>query len=157
MTISKRLGVAVSVMVLVCLALDLPAWSQGRGQGFRPCPYAPYKCPVKETCKAFEDTGKVVRPSTVTLEDGMHPGMAVTVETKTHGLVNVHLGPVWYLERQEFELNAGDDVRIKGMCEKGQDGKMDVIAYELTQGDHTLHLRDSKGRPNWEAWRKTAD
>ena len=153
----KLVGMSVFVLMALNPMMDFPAWGQGRGQGFRPCPYSPYKCPVKETCKAFEDTGKLVQQSTVTLEEGMHPGMAVTVETKTHGPVTVHLGPVWYLERQEFELKAGDEVHIKGMCEKGQDGKMQVIAYELTQGDHVLHLRDAKGRPNWEAWRKTGD
>ena len=69
---------------------------------------------------------------TETLEDTMHPGMAVVVDTKTQGRVHVHLGPVWYLERQEFEIKPGDEVGIKGMCDK-KDEKMDVIAYELTQ------------------------
>ena len=127
-------------------------WSQGRGQGFRACPYAAYVCPVKDTCKAFDESGKVVQVLTETLADGMYPGMAVVVDTKNQGQVHVSLGPVWYLERQEFELKPGDEVRVKGMCEK--DGKLRVIAYELTKGDYVLQLRDSLGRPNWEAWRK---
>jgi hypothetical protein len=151
------IGAGILAVLVSCFVLEIPAWSQGRGQGFRPCPYSPYKCPVKESCKPFEEAGKVIQVSTVALEDGMHPGMAIAVETKGHGQVNVHLGPVWYLERQEFELQPGDEVRIKGMCEKGQEGKMQVIAYELTKGDDLLHLRDSKGRPNWEAWRKAGD
>jgi hypothetical protein len=150
----QHVGTGILAVLVLCLMLDIPAWSQGRGQGFRPCPYSPYSCPVKDTCKAFDESGKVVQVSTVSLEEGMHPGMAVAVDTKTHGTVHVHLGPVWYLERQEFELKPGDEVHVKGMCEKGTDGKMQVIAYELTQGDHVLHLRDSQGRPNWEAWRR---
>jgi hypothetical protein len=134
-----------------------PAWSQGRGQGFRPCPYSPYSCPVKDVCKPFDESGKVVQVFTESLEEGMHPGMGVVMDTKTHGRVTVHLGPVWYLERQEFELSPGDEVRVKGMCEKGPDGKMQAIAYELTKGDYVLHLRDSQGRPNWEAWRKMSN
>jgi hypothetical protein len=84
----------------------------------------------------------------------MYPGMAIIMDTKTQGQVHVSLGPVWYLERQEFVLTPGDEVRVKGMCEKGKDGKLQVIAYELTKADYVLHLRDSQGRPNWEAWRK---
>jgi hypothetical protein len=73
--------------------------------------------------------------------------------------VHVHLGPVWYLERQEFDLKPGDEVRVKGMCEqqKDKDGKLRLIAYELHKGGFVLHLRDSQGRPNWEAWRKVGN
>ncbi len=87
------------------------------------------------------------------IQEGMYPGMALLVDTKSHGQVLVHLGPVWYLERQEFTINPGDEVGIKGMCDK-LDGKMVVVAYELTKGDYVLQLRDAQGRPNWEAWRK---
>ena len=130
-----------------------PAWS-GRGQVFRPCPYTPYVCQMKGICKPFDEPGKVVQVLTETLAEGMHPGMAIIMDTKGHGQVLVHLGPVWYLERQEFELNPGDEVRVKGMCEKEIDGKLQVTAYELTKGNYVMSLRDSQGRPNWEAWRK---
>jgi len=118
----------LAVFGLLVLGAADSALSQGRGQGFRPCPYTPYLCPVKHTCKPFDASGKVVQ-------------------------VHVHLGPVWYLERQEFAIMPGDEVGIKGMCDK-KDGQMDVIAYELTKGDYVLHLRDAQGRPNWEAWRQ---
>lgn len=147
------LTLGLAALCLLVLGAANSALSQGRGQGFRPCPYTPYLCPVAHTCKAFDDSGKVVQVLTETLEDSMHPGMAVVVDTKTQGRVHVHLGPVWYLERQEFEVKPGDEVGIKGMCDK-KDEKMKVIAYELTKGDYLLHLRDSQGRPNWEAWRK---
>jgi len=153
-----QLVVASLLGLLVwCSVLECPSWSQGRGQGFRSCPYSPYLCSVKDVCKPFDENGKVVQVLTESLEDDMHPGMAVVVDTKTQGQVHVHLGPVWYLERQEFELKSGDEVRVKGMCEKGKDGKLQVIAIELTKGDYALLLRDSQGRPNWEAWRKIGD
>ncbi len=146
----------ITIVILVTLlgwALPHQAGAQGRGQGFRPCPYAPYICPVKAVCKPFDESGKVVQVLSETLEDGMHPGMAVVVDTKNQGQVHVHLGPVWYLERQEFELKPGDKVRVRGMCEK-KDARLQVIAYELSRGEYTLHLRDDQGRPHWEAWRK---
>jgi hypothetical protein len=147
------LTLGLAVLCLMVWGTAVPALSQGRGQGFRPCPYKAYLCPVKAVCKPFDESGKVLQVLTESLEDSMHPGMAIVVETKTRGRVHVHLGPVWYLERQEFELKPGDEVGIKGMCDKKNE-KMDVIAYELTHGDYVLHLRDSQGRPNWEAWRK---
>lgn len=89
------------------------------------------------------------------IAEGMYPGMALIVDTKTMGQVHVHLGPTWYLERQEFEVKTGDEVGIKGMtCTKKEKKELEIIAYELTLGDHVLHLRDTQGRPNWEAWRK---
>jgi len=147
------LTVGAAALCLMVWGTAVPALSQGRGQGFRPCPYSAYVCPVRHTCKPFEASGKVVQVLTESLEDGMHPGMAIVVDTKTQGRVHVHLGPVWYLERQEFDIKPGDEVGIKGMCDKKSE-KMDVIAYELTHGDYVLHLRDSQGRPNWEAWRQ---
>jgi hypothetical protein len=150
----QLVGTSVLILMVWCWAVAGPAWSQGRGQGFRACPYAPYMCPVKGTCKPFDDSGKVLQVLTETLDEGMYPGMAVVVDTKNRGQVHVSLGPVWYLERQEFELKPGDEVRVKGMCEKVKDGKLRVIAFELTKGDYVLQLRDSQGRPNWEAWRK---
>jgi hypothetical protein len=147
------LTLGAAALGLWVLAAAGSALGQGRGQGFRPCPYTPYVCPVRHTCKPFEASGKVAQVLTETLAESMHPGMAVVVDTKTQGRVHVHLGPVWYLERQEFVINPGDEVGIKGMCDQ-QDGKKDVIAYELTKGDYVLHLRDAQGRPNWEAWRR---
>lgn len=138
---------------LLAGSLPSPAAAQGRGQGFRPCLYTSYTCPVGHTCKTFDDRGKVVQVRTETLAEGMHPGMALLVDTKTQGQVLVHLGPVWYLERQEFEIKPGDEVGIKGKCDK-KEGRLEVIAFELTRGDYLLQLRDAQGRPNWEAWRK---
>jgi len=148
--------VLTSVVVMALFSGTIPnlTWGQGRGQGFRPCPYSPYQCSMGQTCKPFDESCKVVQVLTETLETGMYPGMAVIVDTKNQGQVHISLGPVWYLERQDFELKPGDEVRVKGMCEKVKDGKMRVIAFELTKGDYVLQLRDSLGRPNWEAWRK---
>ena len=142
------------VIAILCLALTGPAWPQGRGQGFRPSPYSPYKCPVKAVCQPFDERGRVVTVFSESLEDTMQPGMALLLDTKTRGQVLVHLGPVWYLERQEFELQPGDEVQVKGMCEQAKSGQTEVVAYELVKGDYVLSLRDAQGRPHWEAWRR---
>ncbi|MCK9375385.1 MAG: hypothetical protein M0P73_04460 [Syntrophobacterales bacterium] len=147
------IGTSVLGVMVWCWAVSGPAWGQGRGQGFRPCPYTPYECAAKGVCRPLTITGKVSRVFTETLQDNMYPGMAIIVDTKDRGQVRVHLGPVWYLERQAFSLEPGQEVRVQGVCleEKGQTR---LIAAEVTVGDSVLKLRDMEGKPMWEAWRQ---
>lgn len=147
-------SISVLGLMLWCWALSGPVWSQGRGQGFRPSPYVPYSCPVGDVCRPFDESGKVVRVFSETLADAMEPGMALLLDTKNRGQVHISLGPVWYLERQAFDLKPGDDVQVRGMSEEEKGGKLRVIAFQLIKEDYVLNLRDDLGRPNWEAWRK---
>jgi hypothetical protein len=146
-------GLGLAVVLVMAVVLPPSAMSQGRGQGFRPCPYTPYQCPVTGVCKPLTITGKVSQVFTETLQDKMHPGMAMIVDTRDHGQVWVHMGPVWYLERQEFNLEPGQEVQVQGICLE-EKGKTRLIAAQVTVGDHVLMLRDTEGRPMWEAWRK---
>ena len=152
MRLNRLCSMAVTLAV-VLLAASWPASPQGRGQGFRPCPYEPYKCPAAGVCKPMTITGKVTRVFTETLEDNMYPGMALLVDSKAKGQVRVHLGPVWYLERQEFRLAPGQEVQVKGICLE-EKGKTRLIAAQVRVGDSVLLLRDMEGRPRWEAWRQ---
>ena len=147
------LGLGLAALLGAALIWPPAALSQGRGQGFRPCPYTPYHCPVKGVCKPLTITGKVSQVLTETLQDKMHPGMAILVDSKEKGRVRVHLGPVWYLERQEFDLEPGQEVQVKGICLE-EKGETRLIAAQVTVGDSVLLLRDQEGRPMWEAWRK---
>ena len=146
-------GLVVAALFMIGLILPLPALSQGRGQGFRPCPYTPYQCAAKGICKPLTITGRITQVYTETLHDKMEPGMAINVASKDHGQVRVHLGPVWYLERQAFDPLPGQEVQVQGVCleEKRQTR---LIAAQVTVGDHVLVLRDAAGKPMWEAWRK---
>jgi hypothetical protein len=150
---AKRLFSMVVMMAVMLLAASWPASPQGRGQGFRPCPYKPYQCPAVGVCKPMTITGKVSRVFTETLQDDMYPGMAMLIDTKDQGQVRVHLGPVWYLERQEFSLAPGQEVQVQGIC-LDEKGKIRLIAAQVTVGDSVLLLRDMEGRPRWEAWRQ---
>lgn len=147
-------GFGLTALLVAALVLPISARSQGRGQGFRPCPYSPYLCsPPSNLCRPLTIKGKISRVFSETLQDNMYPGMAIMVDTKDHGLVRVHLGPVWYLERQEFNLTPGQEVQVQGVCLEEQ-GKTRLIAAQVTAGDHVLVLRDPQGQPMWEAWRK---
>ena len=146
------LGLGLVALLMTALVLPLPVMSQGRGQGFRPCPYTPYQCSAKGLCKPLTIVGKISRVFTETLQDQMHPGMAIIIDSKDHGRVRVHLGPVWYLERQEFDLRPGQEVQVQGVCLE-EKGETRLIAAQVMVGDHVLLLRDAGGRPMWEAWR----
>jgi len=147
------LGLGLAGLLVAALVLPPAALSQGRGQGFRPCPYTPYQCPATGVWKPLTITGKVSQVLTETLQDKMHHGMAILIDSKEKGRVRVHLGPVWYLERQEFDLQPGQEVTVKGVCLE-EKGETRLIAAQVTVGDSVLLLRDQEGQPMWEAWRK---
>lgn len=79
--------------------------------------------------------------------------MALEVQTPDRGLVHDHLGPLWFLERQESDLKTGDEVTIKVLFYK-LEGQERLLAGEANDKGHTLLLRDPQGIPYWEAWRK---
>lgn len=59
----------------------------------------------------------------------------------------VKIAPVWYLLDQDFELSAGDPVKVvAARCACGDDT---LYALEITRAGVTLALRDSLGIPLW--------
>lgn len=95
--------------------------------------------------------GEVTAVEQMTPRD-MGPGVHLTLKTDKE-TVSVHLGPAWYIERQETRLAAGDKVEIKGSRITFQD-KPAVIAAEVHKGDEVLMLRDASGFPMWAGWRR---
>jgi hypothetical protein len=65
----------------------------------------------------------------------------------------VHLGPVWYIERQDMKIDPGDKVEITG-SRIIFEGKPAIIATEVKNGAEILKLRDENGFPVWSGWRK---
>lgn len=85
---------------------------------------------------------------------GMSPGIHLRLKTSTE-TIEVHLGPAWFVESDDFSLAAGNKVQIRGSRVKYQ-GKTYLIAMSLTKGDMTLRLRDADGFPYWAGWRHGA-
>lgn len=153
----------LSLVVLACflVACSAPLQEQGylqkygyqggRGQGFRITPYRVSQ--EVHTCVTGKISGRITRLRVETFSLDMEPGLAVEVQTPDRGLVHVHLGPLWFLERQEADLKPGDEVTIEGFCYKLPGGER-LLAGEVKHKDHTLILRDPQGQPYWEAWRK---
>lgn len=83
---------------------------------------------------------------------GMNRGVHLTLKAEK-GLVSVHLGPEWYVERLDEKLAKGDSVEVKG-SRVTFSGNPAIIAAEVKKGDAVLKLRDEKGIPAWAGWRR---
>lgn len=68
--------------------------------------------------------------------------------------IPVHLGPMWYMSRQHH-FKTGDNITVKGSKVDFNDAKV-IIASEIHQGKMRMILRDEKGDPVWQSWRKKA-
>jgi hypothetical protein len=123
----------------------------GRGQGFRVQPYQVDQ--EVHTCAPGKISGRITSLRVETFSQGMDPLLAAEVQTPDRGLVHVHLGPLWFLERHEADLKPGDEVAIQGFCYKLA-GRETLLADEVVHKDQTLRLGDPQGNPWWEAWRK---
>ncbi len=150
--------VALACFLMACSAplqehsyLQEYGYRGGRGQGFRMLPYRVSQ--ELHACVPGKISGRIARLRVETFSLDMEPGLAMEVQTPDWGLVHVHLGPLWFLERQEADLKPGDEVTIQGFCYKLA-GQERLLAGEVKHKDHTLVLRDPRGNPYWEAWRK---
>jgi uncharacterized protein YneR len=100
-------------------------------------------------------SGEVVRVDEIVRGKNRFYGIHLTVETDKD-TVTVHLGPGWYIERQDTKIEAKDKVEITG-SKISYEGKPAFIAYEVKKGDDILVLRDANGFPAWCGWRRLSD
>jgi len=127
------------------------SYKGGRSQGFRNTPYQVSQ--EDHACVSGKISGRITRLRVESLSPDIEPGLAVDVQTPDRGLVHVHLGPLWFLEKREADLKPGDEVTIQGFC-YNLAGKERLLASEVTHKDHSLSLRDPQGIPYWEAWQR---
>ncbi|MEO5356429.1 MAG: DNA-binding protein [Nitrospirae bacterium YQR-1] len=92
-------------------------------------------------------TGTIEAVETFKAKRGMAQGLHLVLTTED-GKVAVHLGPVWYIERQDVELRKGDTVEVKG-SKITFNSKPAIIAAEVKKDDEVLKLRDESGIPYW--------
>lgn len=79
-------------------------------------------------------------------------GKYLTLKTEDE-IIPVHLGPAWFMDRQQHLFKLGDNIKVKGsrVVFKGADV---IVATEIQQGNMSMKLRDEKGVPVWESWQK---
>ena len=79
-------------------------------------------------------------------------GMHAEVKSGTD-VVDVHLGPSWYLDRQKTKIAKGDTVEVTGSKVTLQ-GKPALLAQTVKKGAEVLSLRDATGVPAWAGPRR---
>jgi len=83
---------------------------------------------------------------------GRGTGTHLAVKTDS-GMIEVHVGPSWYLEQQNCEFKKDDHVEVLGSKVKFEGANV-LIARQIKTGDKTWTLRDAQGIPAWSQGRK---
>lgn len=78
-------------------------------------------------------------------------GVHLTLSTSS-GSISIHLGPGWYIEKQDMQIAIDDNITVTG-SKVTYDGNQVIIAKEVVKGDMILKLRDDEGYPFWAGWR----
>jgi len=95
-------------------------------------------------------TGVVQEVKEVT-GSGRGTGTHLLVKTES-GVMEVHVGPSWYLKQQNCEFKKGDPVEVLGSKVKFEGADV-LIARQIKTGEKTWTLRDAQGIPAWSQGR----
>ena len=82
---------------------------------------------------------------------GYNTGTHLLVKTATD-VIEVHVGPTWYLKQQKCEFVKDAQVEIIGSKVNFQ-GKDVIIARQIKEDGKTWTLRDAQGIPAWSRGR----
>lgn len=143
----------VSLIAITAVILATPGWAQGwnwrGGCGWGAgSPYSRmYDAKTVETLR-----GEVVTVERLTPMRGMGGGVHLQLKTEKE-TISVHLGPIWFIENQDVEIKARDEIVVKG-SRITFENKPAIIAAEIKKGDGVLKLRDENGVPMWAGWRR---
>lgn len=91
--------------------------------------------------------GTVIRKDKVTSAASPRQGVTLTLRGSA-GQTKVFLGPVWYVQNQDWEAGLEDVVEVAGSQVKFGAERL-MIATRLRKGERTLHLRRTDGTPYW--------
>ncbi len=146
----KVIWTSVAVFALVVFSASFAqAWRGWRGSGGWGAGSAyqrMYDPATVETVSGTVQSVEKFRPM-----KGMHYGIHLMLKT-ARGTISVHLGPEWYVERQDIKFSKGDKVQVTGSS-LTFDGKPAIIAQEIKKDGGTLVLRNKAGVPEWAGWR----
>jgi hypothetical protein len=93
-------------------------------------------------------TGDVTLVNKISRGRGTSYSVHLVLKTETEE-IPVHLGPSWYLDKQEVKIGQNDKIEVKGSRVTFQGGKQAIVAAEVKKGDALLKLRDENGTPAW--------
>ena len=122
--------------------------SRGGGWGVD-TPYGRLYDPAKEQTIS----GQVVSIETSAPMPGMAPGMQMLVQTDDGKSTRVHVGPAWYLERQDLDMKENTHVQVTG-ARAEIEGQPVLMAREVQFDGQLVTLRDAQGMPMWSSLRR---
>jgi hypothetical protein len=97
-------------------------------------------------------SGEVVSVEKITPTRGMSHGVHLILKTARES-ISVHLGPGWYIDNQDIQIQPKDKIEVKGSRITFA-GKPAIIAAEIKKGEQIFQLRDENGFPVWSGWRR---
>ena len=68
-------------------------------------------------------------------------------------LLEVHLGPVWFVNEKAMDITEGDSLEIVGSMITYENEEV-LIAKTIQKKGETLILRNDDGKPLWAGWMK---
>jgi hypothetical protein len=150
----KRFTVIFGLMILLFsfsvtpgdTAARVKPWTGSRGWG----PDTPY-CRLYNGKTVETVEGIVTGVQRFIPGRGMSAGVRLLVRVGLD-IVEVHLGPEWYVENQDITIQPKDQVEVKGSKVSFR-GQSAIMASEVRKGDDVLKMRDENGFPAWIAWR----
>jgi hypothetical protein len=148
----KILGMLVVFAVTAMIALpeaDAQRWRDWKGSGgwgYKGEYQGKYDLKTVTIVKGVVELVEQMAPAT-----GMSYGIHLDLKTAS-GTLSVHLGPAWFIERQDIKIEEGDTIQVKGSKIK-YEGVPTIIAAEVKKGNTVLKLRDEAGFPVWAGTR----
>jgi hypothetical protein len=133
---------AVFVITITITLTDAQQWKGSGGWGYKSQYQRMFNPQTVGSIKGIVETVEQITPVS-----GMSYGIRLKVKTETETL-SVHLGPAWFIERQDIEIKKGDTIEVKG-SKIVFDEAPAIIAAEVKKGDTVLKLRDENGLPVW--------
>jgi len=142
----KKVAVIVSVLFLMIAANSFAEqgadWRGSGGWGMGGQYTRLYDVKTVETI-----SGEILSVDKFNPQKGMSAGIHIKVKTDKE-TISVHLGPVWYMEKQDVKLSPKDKIEVKG-SRITFNGKPAIVAAEVKKGDEILTLRDANGVNMW--------
>lgn len=65
-------------------------------------------------------------------------------------IIEVHLGPSWYIDRQFKRFKHGEEITVTGSKVEYKNEEI-IVAQMLERGNRKFQLRDDQGSPFWES------
>jgi hypothetical protein len=144
----KKTGLLVVILIFGLLFASAASFAQQKTGRTRSNGWGPGNLYDPKTVETIK--GEVVQLDEFILAQGMPPGVQLALRTDKE-IISVYLGPEWYLEDQDFEVEPKDFIEVKGSRIR-YEGKPAMVAAVIFKGDRVLKLRDADGAPVWSPW-----